>query len=236
MKNCLVLLMTCIALNGFGQTLMDYNFFSCSERSYPEFIRHRIVSKEKNEDSLTIRIALVLNCCTDPELELSISNDSLFVTIQNTSETICGCNCCFELEMKLAELFTDSLKIFYMKEEIVFTQDDISSVYEPFELKESKDKYVFPTPSELQKFESFDGDVNLLTDNGKKTGLWRHSTEKYNYLSYYHLDENGELLSRWRAIYSLEGQLEEICGYDNVGDISSCASSYDYNHLFGIKN
>lgn len=234
MKNYLLIFVLCISVNGFGQTLLDYHFSSCSEKSYPEYIRHRIISQERTGNITRLSLGIILNCCIDPELELSVSHDSLFVKIVNNSDVICGCSCCFELEMEIGELQTDSLKVIYMKEETVLLEDRIESTYRSFELKEIHNKYVFPTPSELIEFENYNGVINQFDEKGNRIGLWRETKEPFEFISYYELEENGKFLSKWNAIYLLDGTLQEICGSDDVNGYT-CASAYDYHHLFEIK-
>jgi hypothetical protein len=148
---------------------------------------------------------------------------------------ICGCECCFEMEMELTGIKEDSLRIFMMKIDPDSFDVDLNFFhYYAVELKKSSSKYVFPTPSELKAFENFDGEWNQLTPDSVKVGLWKRKGKNHNYILHYVLDENGKSYSEWWAAYTFDGELDSISGKDGMGE-SGVADAREYYRLFGLK-
>jgi len=232
MKGILVILTLLFSLNSFGQMLMDWYYSSCSEKSYPELIQHRIVSQERIEDTLRLSVAVVLNCCINPELKVSKSNDSLFFWVNNKSDIMCMCKCCFELNLEFSGITDDSIKIIYAKEELDLSSEGFNYEFVSTQLFESPYKYGFPPPAELKTYENYEGEINQLSEDGEKIGLWRREGESHNYLFYTSPTHNP--LPKWYASYTKEGELVDICGYDVFGESSNIEARTYYN-LFGIE-
>lgn len=218
----------------FGQHLLDFSMSSCSERSYPEFIRNRIVYKEMNDEILTVRLALVLNCCPDIDLRINYENDSLFVQIEDTASMLCMCECCFEIVIRASGIPNTDFTMIYEKEEINIDDEIFKTVYTPYELEEHPYKYAFPTYDELHVYEQQTEEMNQITEDDQRVGLWRFSKDERNLLAFYKIDNNGKSKMDWRALYDVEGKLISIGGNVGLGN-SSTADKRDYYRLFNIN-
>ena len=228
-----VVFVTCFFVpNLFGQQLIDFSTSSCSEHSYPEFIKRRVISKELEKEILTVRLGLVLNCCLEPDVRLNYMNDSLFIQIQNISSTVCGCECCFEITIRATGIPNTDFTVIYEKESLHFG-DYLETIYVPYILYEHPSKYAFPTYDELKAFEKDTGEMNLVAENDQRVGLWRIMGDTKNYLSKYRIDERGISKCEWSASYDIDGELLEVCGWDGMSEFS-CAEKRDYYKLFGI--
>lgn len=232
MKILVVLVSIFLVSVVYTQEVINFDVSSCSEKSYPEFIRNRVISKELNSDTLTLRVGLVLNCCIDPDLILTYKDDSLYIEITNVATSICMCECCFELEIKATGIPNTNFQVIYKKEEWKFIDDRIPTYYSYYPLTEHSSKYAFPTPTELENYKDYSGKMNQLTNDGQKFGFWNIKTEKSYYFAHYILDKDGKSQSEWSATYDINGELKMVCGSDGL-DEYLCAERMDYYLIFG---
>ncbi len=235
MRRLIVILVVLISHVSFGQELVDYNLSSCEERSYPEYIRSRVIYKNIENDTLGLRLGLVLNCCIDPAISLSFRNDSLFVQIDNIANSICACECCFEIEITATGFEDIPFEIIYKKPEFNFNSDDFETIYVDYTLEMSSRKYIFPNPEEVIAYKAYNGRFNQLTEDSLKFGLWENSKDSLNYLTFHYINDLGVSKMEWGARFNKDGLLLDICGRNGFNELT-CASRREYLHLFGIDD
>jgi hypothetical protein len=147
------------------------------------------------------------------------------------------CNCCFEVTIKTTGIPDSNLSVIYRKAGIKFTRDSIIDSYTSFKLEEHPRKYIFPTLTELEAIENYSGQINQLTVDGQKIGLWKkapnNSSSAAHYLTYFTIDNSGKSNRDWFATYDSDDKLISIGGRDGLGENQS-ATSRDYYLLFGI--
>jgi len=177
--------------------------FQC-RNSMPEFIhQNRLIKKEIFNDTLNLRIGIVRNCAIEPEVNYSINGDSLFLSIENISTIWEGCVCCFELEIKIAEIKDTNFITFIENEQI----------------RKQNNKYIFPSLSQIES----NGPINQVNSDGQKIGLWYYYSDdsiRVTSKSYYFIDDAGISRYKWEVVFDEEGQIDTICaftGVDNEG-------------------
>lgn len=229
----ILIVMFLVSQISFGQELVNFSVSSCSEKSYPEYIRSRVIRKEIENDTLELRLGLVLNCCIDPEIILSLKNDSLFVQIDNVSDILCMCECCFEIEITATGFASSTFQVVYKKPEFNINSEDFETIYSEYPLEANSRKYAFPSPDELELHEERKVEMNQLTEDSLKIGLWEIPKDRHSYLTFYVIDEKGKSQLDWYVAYDLDGTLDSISGLDGLGNRVN-ADRYSYYRLFGL--
>ena len=123
--------------------------FSECQKKPQEFrkLKNRISQYQFTNDTLTLELSLVLNCCLNPEEDFYYKNDTLFISYQNLGNyEPCACNCCFSFSHKIIGIDTQKLTIFYDQKELEKSDEIYLTFDETYEIHNSdtfnlKDKY-----------------------------------------------------------------------------------------------
>jgi hypothetical protein len=152
-------------------------------------MQQRIVEKTMSDGTLTLSIGFADNCCLVPQPAIRMSNDTLYLSIENSSQYFCTCNCCFELELKITGILDTGFVLMLYGRELKKTS-----------------KY-----ANLPEYYHFDKKtpVNQSDQNNQKIGLWRtyykHSKKVYNE-EYYITDQSG-YYEAWSRTFDKKGNL-----------------------------
>ncbi len=120
---------------GVTQQILHYNLSPCNMDVDTEHIQNRIISKEFTADTLHLSIGFAENCCISPKPVLTANADTLFLEIQNVSEDICACQCCFQIDITATEIKHQNFVLIYRYAH----QDDI---YPDSPLREEELKFL----------------------------------------------------------------------------------------------
>ena len=212
-----------------AQELVETSLSSCDSKSYPEYIRDRLISKELKSDTLILKLGLVLNCCPSPKPSLTFKNDTLFIQITDTSHIFCACECCFELQLKATGIPDTNFILIQQFEASDLTNKGFVDWTEYRELKHHKNKYIFPDLEEINSFTLF----NQTNEDGLKIGLWNiyyENSEKIRYKAYYSIESSKEATVLWSIMYNLDGEIIEVCAKTGKNE-STCVEGDVYREL-----
>ncbi|MCH2225733.1 MAG: hypothetical protein MK066_13260 [Crocinitomicaceae bacterium] len=229
MKYCLYILFLVLSGGSTAQEVVETSLSSCDNKSYPEYIRNRLIEKEVKDDTLFLNVGLVLNCCPSPTPKLTYRNDSLFLEIIDNSEIWCACECCFELQIKATGIADTNFTLIHQFEMSDFADNGFIDWTEYHELKQYRNKYIFPSQEKINEAV----DINQKDSLGRKIGTWYilyDNSNKVKYRVNYVIDENGESKADWSVRYSEEGIMTEICAKTGVNEVT-CADKYDYDKI-----
>lgn len=227
MKIILLIVLCQLPTMLIAQRVESVRLSPCDIDSDPDYLyRNRLISKEMNHDTCVLHIGIVRNCEFSPTIEAHFAADSLILLITNKSELWAACECCFEMNITLTGI-TNSIFNVYRQ----------LSNGNAAEFKTYSNKYIFPTPEEIEHIAY----NNAYFNDSVKVGGWityHENSKKINYKSYFEIDSTGKSQLKWYIRYSKSGEIEEICaslgmdseGYQNL----SCASYSSYKRMFGI--
>lgn len=175
-----------------AQDVVSYKLSECDSDSYVELVRRRIVSKTVNEDTLSLKLGFVENCCLNPKPTINKSNDTLFLSMENVSELFCGCACSFEIEVKVSSVSDTNFVLMWGKY-AVKTQSKYPKLPHEYQFDEN-------TP------------VNELNKDSLKIGLWYEYREStgHKHEIYYDLNPSEKSVDLWTRVYDSTGELIQI--------------------------
>ncbi len=215
-------------LYSFTQQITGFSLSSCDKKSDPVYIHNRLISKEIRQDTLILKLGLVLNCCPDPKPILKYDKDTLLLDVNDRSEIFCACLCCFEFEIRLTGIRDTTFTLVQKR----FQDDPESKAVSDHafleELKYHSSKYIFPTPQEIVALKF----CNQTDVTGLKTGLWNiyfPGTDKIKVKVFYEKDEQNKIFAAWHIEYSKDGDILLVCA--NKGTVSSCIEGFEYQKL-----
>lgn len=221
------LLLLILSRTIIAQNVHEIELSSCDNKSYPEFIRNRLISKEIKNDTLFLNLGLVLNCCPSVNPKLKYRNDTLFIEIIDDSEIWCACECCYELQMKVTGIPDTNFTLIQPIEMSDFVDNQIVDWTEYRELKQYESKYIFPSSDRINAIVDF----NQFDSLGRKIGVWNilyDNSQKVKYRFNYFIDANGKSQIEWSVTYNEEGIIIEICARTEANEIT-CADKIDYD-------
>ncbi|MDX2361983.1 MAG: hypothetical protein QNK23_14330 [Crocinitomicaceae bacterium] len=231
MKHTLYMFFVIISAVSTAQEVVHTTVSDCDKKSYPEYIRNRLIEKELKEDTLFLNVGLVLNCCLSPMPKLIYRDDTLFLEIIDSSDIRCACVCCFEIQVKAIGIPDTNFTLIHQYEASDITNEGFIDWTEYKMLKKYKNKYIFPSPEELDNISEYD----QISSSGSKIGAWNiyyDNSEKVKYKVFYFIDVEGESKIAWSIRYDEEGEISEICGRTGENE-STCAEGIQYNKLMG---
>jgi hypothetical protein len=154
--------------------------------------------------------------------------------VNDTSSMWCGCDCCFELEIKATGVpDTNFILIYEIEEDTISKNGEFGTQTNQYLLKQSASKYIFPKLSDVKKYR----EVNQKNDDGERIGLWEfyyEENKRINIRALYREDEEGYHRIEWKIIYDEEGNISEVCAV-NYKDNSTCITIEDYLRLMENK-
>lgn len=224
-KTILTLLMIVLSSSFYAQKIVAFNLSNCDRNTYPDYMYpERLIEKKFVNDTLVMRVATTQNCSFGPRITCRQEQDSLLFSFKNVSDDWSGCLCCYEIELKIAEL-TDTNFVPYI---VSYRGTD--------ELVTRVSKYVFPTLAEINSEEK----INQTDSNGLKIGLWHIVDSNSNQLKtkiYYFIDDAGNSRMKWSVSYSKEGKIANITKlkYIDSEGISN-VMSIEGEEYFKLKN
>jgi hypothetical protein len=216
-----------ISFTFLGQELVGFKLSDCNNNSYPEYIRNRIVSKKLVNDTLRLSIGFSENCCFSPQPIVNLKNDTLYIEINNLSNMLCGCDCCFELEMSITNIQDTSVFVVYKKNETVLKDKEFQDSMTYQELIFSNNKFVFPTMTEIKSHTP----NNITNENGIKIGFWRIWKDNVITADVYFSEKVVDHVQiEWSMNYYPNGQIE-ICSYNVNQKKAVCIFKEEYDKL-----
>ena len=214
MKYSLNILFVLISVASNAQGVTSYKLSACDSDSYVDLVRRRIVSKTVKEDTLTLRLGFIENCCLSPKPSIHSSNDTLFLSMENLSTLYCSCDCCFEINIKVSGISDTNFVLMWGKYEI-----------------KTNSKYP-KLPHEYQIDENTP--VNKLNSDSLKIGLWyvykESSGRKYE--MYYDLNPDEKAIMLWARVYDKNGKLEDITVARGRNGDRITISPHEYSKAF----
>ncbi|MFN5982896.1 MAG: hypothetical protein ACK476_18970 [Fluviicola sp.] len=184
-----------------AQEVVETSLSSCDNKSYPEYIRNRLIEKEIMNDTLFLNVGLVLNCCPNPIPKFTYRNDSLILEILDDSEMWCTCYCCFEMQIKVVGIIDTNFTL--------FQKIETSKQTEYSELKKLTNKYVFPSLKEINSTTQ----VNQTNKDGLKVGIWNmyyENSEVVKYKTLYSINSSNESEITWCVKYDIDGKISNV--------------------------
>ncbi len=236
MKKLLPGLILLFSLNGFGQEIVGFSMSDCDRQDYPQFTKNRLLSKEYRNDTLLLKLGMVLNCAIDPIPIVQLSEDSLFIAFKDTSTSYAMCDCCFELNFTLTEVPDTNFILFYGLNRTSLEEDSEDTFYR--KIGRVKNQYIFPSYYEIEEAMSTEH-PNQVNEEGKKVGIWNESkssdTNSPFWVSKYELDENNQSKLVWRVYFSEApyAKIEEVVVRNSPHHLTSI-EGMTYYKMFGI--
>ncbi len=192
MKNLILLLFLFFGLQTKAQTIQEQKLSSCDESAEVDLIQTRLVEKKIENGALLLSIGFAANCCYAPESAIRMSNDTLYLTTENSSDTYCLCTCCFELEFKITGILDTNFVLMLGTREL-----------------KKVSKYVkLPDDYHFDKKTP----INQLDENNQKIGLWKTyygKSKKVQLEQYFITDQTGNY-EAWSRSFTKEGDLVEV--------------------------
>jgi hypothetical protein len=213
--------------NCLSQRVIDTQISGCDTKSDSEYIRNRLIAKELKQDTLTLNLGLVLNCCVTPNPSVTFINDTLFLQIRNDSDIWCACNCCFELTITIKGIPDTMFTLIQRVETREFVNNAVEKRSLNQELKQHRNKYIFPDPDEIGTFNG----VNQRNSDGEKIGRWNEKKNNdVKHTIYYAINQYEKSVPLWWMMQDNSGDLIEICA--KKGSSSICIDANEYKALF----
>ena len=226
-KIAIIIFFTLISFTILCQKLVGFKLSDCHNNSYPEYIRNRIVSKKLENDTLKLSIGFSENCCFSPQPIVNLKKDTLYIEIDNISNRLCGCECCFKLEMSITNIQDTSIFVVYKKNVTILKDKEFQDSMTFQELTFSNNQFEFPTMNEFKSYTP----NNVTNETGIKIGLWR--IWKDNVISkdvYYSENIIDQGRVEWSMNYYPNGQIE-ICIYNENPKKTVCIFKEEYDKL-----
>lgn len=237
MKQLFLLFTSLISLTSFSQNIERVTIGECDRSSDPEYIYiNRLVQKTVLNDTLYLDIGIVRNCALETKVELSKSQDSLFIKIQNISDIWTACICCFELNIVATGITDTNFVLMLEKERIKFIDENGEKLPKKYtEIKTYSNKFIFPEIGEIMDSES----ENQFYNDSLKVGYWSYyyeGTKRLNRKTLYFINDAGQSQTNWYANFDKKGNMIEVCritGIDEQGArYANCILREDYDKLF----
>lgn len=211
MKLTFILFFIFTCLNAISQEVSSFKLSKCDMNSRVDLLRNRIISSVIKNDTLIMKIGFVENCCIDLNPSIQKIKDTLFLSLDNKSSSICMCECCFEMELIISNV-KDTNFIFMLEKHPLKKQSKYPKL--PHE-------YIFDENSPL----------NSLNSKGLKIGRWfeNKGTTGNKYEVYYDLNPTDKEKIVWFKVYNNKDQLVYITIYKN--DISISLEPAEYSKL-----
>lgn len=223
------------AFSSFGQQIVNMAMGTCDFNSDPEYLHvNRLISKDIKGDTLFLNLGIVRNCGFEPKIELQKSSDSIIILMNNVSNIFMACLCCFEIELKVVGIKDTSFHLFekFRASHRDLNSDEKHDSY--YEIKQLKNKYIFPSLSEIESSEA----LNKYHNDSLRIGNWHFyeiETNKLKMKANYVIDKSGNSKANWRVSYNNKGEIINICAIndeDSEGySYSTCISKEQYLKL-----
>lgn len=240
MKKSLLILLSFLSFSkSFAQDVVGISLSACDAKTDPLFVySNRLISKQIENDTLTLQIGVVRNCSFEPKIALIQKGDSLMIEIDNISENRMGCECCYEMNIKAIGIKDTSFALIHKFTVSDFTKEGVQNRYAYSKMTCRQNKYIFPSISEIELAPP----NNNFTQDSMKIGPWHiydEQTKKLKAKAYYVIDEQGESITLWSASFNEKGKLVQICanaGVNSQGNpILTCVSKEGYLDLYMNK-
>ena len=234
----LLLIILSFTVLTFSQNVIDVKMSSCDGKSDPYYVHpNRIISKNIANDTLQLQLGIVKQCAFDPMVSLVIQNDSLEISITDTSTIMEMCLCCFELSIKVLGVQDTN---FILVQKVLFNEFNPEIGFKDSlgysEIKEHSNKFIFPTPEEL--FES--RIENKFYQDSLKVGVWGNyygNSKQLKSKAKYFINQKGLTQTIWYAIFNKSGIITEMCALSEVANGNStlhCIDGDEYQKLYSI--
>ena len=234
MKYCIYILFLILCKDISAQEIVNTSLSSCDEKSNPIYIRNRLIEKEIKQDTLFLNVGLILNCCITPNPILTYKNDTLFLEIANTSDLWCACECCFELKIEATGIPDTNFILMLQSKANDITNEGFIDRTKYREIKQYKNKYIFPSIEELEVNDEFD----QTDSSGLKSGIryvYFDNSEKLKYKIVLFINEKQLTQTRLIVKYNEDGDTVEICSVSEENELI-CIDWHEYNLLMNDKS
>jgi len=219
----------------FAQDVVSVGISDCDSKSDPFYIyRNRLISKEINNDTLSLQIGVVRNCSFEPKIALTQKGDSLIIEIDNISEMWMGCECCYEMNIKAIGVKDTNFVLVHKYTASDFTKEGFKEWDAYSKMISNQNKYIFPSITEIEQLEA----KNCYNADSLKVGPWHiydKATKRLIAKALFYIDDKGKSKALWSAIFNANGELIEICGNrgaDSDGNsYETCATREQYMKL-----
>lgn len=186
-------LLTMISSWNYAQEVVDVTLSECDRIIPPQLVNQRIISRTIKQDTLFLSLGFSANCCIEPKPTIVYRNDTLFLKRNYYSDYWCGCDCCFNLNLKITAI-KDTGFILVMDQMIV---------------KPSTSKLI-KLPDDYQFNEKTV--INQSDIHNYKIGLWRYYHKNSNQISReeYYSKEWKKPARVWFKDYDKQGNLVSV--------------------------
>lgn len=169
MKSFLSLLFLIAFTQCFSQQLVSSELLPCNNDA-EDIYRERISAQRWSNDTLYLEINIKANCASELIPELKNINDSLIISIKNSSKIYAACNCCYTMHLVVTnEIQNKVFKLLVNKKELKF----------------SKSRYIDVPPPYISE----EWLKNEFTSHGLRKGYWKTKEDKGNYRIDFYGDE-----------------------------------------------
>lgn len=172
----------------FSQKIEMFSMSSCDNKGRNiAFINERIVEYKHSSDTLTVVLDVVANCAIDPSPKIKFKKGILNIDLNNTSDIVEMCECCFELRFVITEVDSFNTAVIYLGEKILkFNENRLIPL---------PDEYVITDTTHF----------NQLNENGLKVGFWKEKLydKKIERLTFYKVVDDKSVFM-WSKVVDIE--------------------------------
>ena len=235
MKSLLIILFTVCGISSFCQKVVDYNMSSCDKSVDTDYLKNRLVNLERIADTTVIKIGLVENCELIPQFNLSLSQDTLYISITNTSDLFAACSCCFEFEIKAVGIEDTNFTLIHKYQTTEVADYGFREVEKEEVLEIDDNKFIFPSLTELNPI----SEHNQFTSDSSKVGIWYKyfdESDKVEQKSFYYIDEEGNSKPKWFVTFNEQNEILKVCVSVKKGILTynDCVTGEEYLQM--MKN
>jgi hypothetical protein len=198
-----------------SQELASFKLSECDAGSNIDLLRRRIISKELSADTLRINIGFIENCCLSPKPSIKNSNDTLYLSMENSSDIWCACDCCFEMTLVISNIADTNFTLMWGEYEV-----KAQSKYPKL-----PHEYIFNSNTP----------TNQLNDRDIKVGLWYKYSDQSpgrKYEIFYDETPDEKAVTKWIRVYNKDGELMEISIMKGRNGDSVIFEPEEYNRVF----
>jgi len=222
----------------YAQEVVGIEMSNCDTHSDPEcMIPTRLISKRIENDTLYLQFGLVRNCSYFPSVCLVKKGDTLFIDIENNSEIISMCDCCYEATIKVVGIADTNFRLIHKFDRTVQTETGKGTSTFFYEFKTRSSKYFFPSLTEVEQLPA----TNIYNNDSLRIGAWHIYDKESQELKakvLYDIDENGKSIVNWYCSYDQKGEINEVCAQRENSDGEKiklfCISKTQFYRINGI--
>lgn len=103
MRIHLILLFFLQVFGLFAQSVCNFRLSPCKGLD-DIYSTERILSAKEENDTLTLELRVMLNCCVNAQVQVEFQKDTLVVVVKDTDQVWCACNCLYNLQLRISEM------------------------------------------------------------------------------------------------------------------------------------